>query len=80
MVSYRFRRLWRPPAETLEALTTVLGERWRAATRSGAARLFRPVSASWLRVQTAASVVPVRLTTSPRVAGSSGTRPGPHRY
>ena len=43
------RRLWRPPAETLDALGSVLGAHWRAAARSRAARLFGPANGSWLR-------------------------------
>jgi hypothetical protein len=45
----RFRRLWQPSGETLEAIAAVLGEHWRA----GAAppeRLFWPTSVSWLTV------------------------------
>lgn len=43
------RRLWRPPAETLETLGNVLGAHWRAAARSRAARLFWAANGSWLR-------------------------------
>jgi hypothetical protein len=43
------RRLWRPPAETLEALGSVLGAHWRAAARTRTARLFSPANSSWLR-------------------------------
>jgi hypothetical protein len=76
--SYRvLRRLWRPPAETLEALGSVLGAHWRATSRSRVARLFSPTTASWLRGGTLRAPV---LTTSPQVAGSSDTPPDPHPY
>ena len=74
------RRLWRPPAETLEALGSVMGAHWRAAARSRAARLFWPVSGSWLHGRTALTTVPVRITTSPRAASSSDTPQDPHPY
>ena len=81
MATYRgLRRLWQPPAETLEAIAGVLGEHWRAAARSRAARAFWATPVSWLAQRAAVTVVPVRVTTSPPVAGSSGTPPGPHRY
>lgn len=81
MATYRgLRRLWLPPADTLEAITAVLGEHWRAAARSRAARAFWSSPVSWLKEHTAASVGAVRVTTSPPGAGSSGTPPGPHRY
>jgi hypothetical protein len=80
VVTYRrLRHLWRPPAETLEAIATVLGEHWRAAARSRTAQLFRSSPASWLQLPTRAPAVAVRLTTSPPAAGSSGTPPGPRR-
>jgi len=41
-------RLRRPPAETLEALASVMGAHWRAAAKSRAARLFWTASGSWL--------------------------------
>jgi hypothetical protein len=72
------RRLWRPPAETLEALGSVLGAHWRAATSSRVARLFSPTTASWLRAGSTVRA-PV-LTTSPQVAGSSDTPQDPHPY
>ena len=71
------RRLWRPPAETLEALGSVLSAHWRAASRSRVARLFSPPTVSWLRGSTLRAPV---LTTSPQVAGSSDTPPDPHPY
>ena len=55
------RRPWRPPAETLEAMGTVLGEHWRAAATSRPLQLFRPTPASWLRVGRAMIVHPVRV-------------------
>jgi hypothetical protein len=73
------RRLWRPPAETLEALGSVLGAHWRAAARTKAARLFGATTASWLRGRVTARAV-VRVTTSPPVAGSSDTRRDPRPY
>ena len=73
------RRLWRPPAETLEALGSVLGAHWRAAARSRAARFLGTTGASWLRASvTGTTVVPV--TTSPPVADSSDMRRDPRRY
>jgi hypothetical protein len=42
------RRFWRPPAETLEALGSVLGAHWRAAARRPVVRLFLSTGASWL--------------------------------
>ena len=78
MASYRvLRRLWRPPAETLEALGSVLGAHWRAASSSRVARLFSPTTASWLRGNAVRAPV---LTTSPQAAGSSDTPPDPHPY
>ena len=50
MGSYkRFRRLWQPSGETLEAIAAVLGEHWRAGTASPEG-LFWPTSVSWLTV------------------------------
>ena len=74
------RRLWRPPAETLEALGGVLGTHWRAAAKTRAARLFWPSNGSWLRDAVAVEPVTARVTTSPRAADSSDTRRDPHRY
>ena len=73
-------RLRRPPAETLEALASVMGAHWRAAAKSRAARLFWTASSSWLHGRAALRTVPARVTTSPRAAGSSDTRRDPHRY
>jgi hypothetical protein len=51
MGHYRgLRRLWQPPAETLEAIAGVLGEHWRAAA-SHSARLFWPTPVSWVAVR-----------------------------
>ena len=63
------RRLWQPPAETLEALGSVLGAHWRAAARSRAAWLFWPTSASWLRERTTVETVAAahHLTTGGRL-------------
>ena len=72
------RRLWRPPAETLEALGSVLGAHWRAAARTRAARFLGTTGASWLRGRVTTRAV--HLTTSPPAAGSSDTRPDPRRY
>jgi len=74
------RRLWQPPAETLEALGSVLGAHWRAAATTRATRLFGSTRASWLRGQTALGRVVAGLTTSPRGAGSSDTRQDLRRY
>jgi len=74
------RRLWRPPAETLEALGSVLGAHWRAAAGSRAVRLFGPTSANWLRGRAAVRTVAVGVTTSPRAAGSSDTHQDPRQY
>jgi hypothetical protein len=71
------RRLWRPPAETLEALGGVLGAHWRAAART--TRLFGATSASWLRGRVTARAVE-QVTTSLPVAGSSDMHPDPRRY
>ena len=73
------RRLWRPPAETLEALGSVLSAHWRAAARSRAAQFLGTTSASWLRGRVTAGAV-VRITTSPPVASSSGMHRDPRRY
>lgn len=79
MVTYNgLRRLWRPPAETLEALTSALGQHWRAAASSQ--RLFWPTPVQWLKVRTALNVVPAQVTISPLAANSSGRRPDPRRY
>jgi len=94
VATYRgLRGLWRPPAETLEAIAAVLGEHWRAAATSRTARIFWATPVSWLRAgsamtrtamtrtgmtRTAVTPVPVPLTTAPTAADSSGTPPGPH--
>ena len=78
MVTYNgLRRLWRPPAETLEAFTSALGQHWRAASSQ---RLFWPTPVQWLKVRTALNVVPAPVTISPLAANSSGKRPDPRRY
>ncbi len=43
----RFRRLWQPSGETLEAIAAVLGEHWRTATAHPEA-LFWASPVSWL--------------------------------
>ena len=73
------RRLWRPPAETPEALGSVLGAHWRAAARTSAVRLFGSTTASWLRGRAAVRTV-AGVTTSPQAAGSSDTRQDPRQY
>ncbi len=45
----RFRRLWQPSGETLEAIAAVLGEHWRTATAHPEAQ-FWASSVSWLTV------------------------------
>lgn len=44
------RRLWQPPADTLEAIAAVLGEHWRAAA-SHPEQLFWASPVSWVRVR-----------------------------
>jgi hypothetical protein len=61
------RRLWRPPAETLEALGSVLGTHWRAAARSRAARLFWPANGTWLRERAIGGRADHHLTTGGRL-------------
>ncbi|HEX4649618.1 MAG TPA: hypothetical protein VH111_12375 [Steroidobacteraceae bacterium] len=46
------RTLWQPPAETLEAIAGVLGERWRAAATQSA-RLLWSTPISWVAVRAA---------------------------
>jgi hypothetical protein len=43
-----WRQLWRPPAETLEAIAGVLRARWRA-SRMRTSHLFWTTPGSWLR-------------------------------
>jgi hypothetical protein len=75
----RLSRLWRPPAETIEAMAAVLGAHWRAAaTRT--VRTFWATPASWLRIRRAVTVAAVSVTTSPPEADSLDTPPGPHPY
>jgi hypothetical protein len=62
--SDRLRRLWRPSADTLEAIAAVLGEHWRAAAKMGAARLFWPTPAPWLPVRPSVNVAPDHHLTS----------------
>ena len=76
----KLRGLWRPPAEALEAISSVLSEHWRAAAKMRPARLFWPSPARWLRAEPLPAPVPVPVTTSPPAAGSSGTPRDPHRY
>jgi hypothetical protein len=72
------QRLWRPPAETLEAIGVALGDHWRAAAGAGPLKLFRSAPVNWLRFR--ATVIAAGLTTSPAAADSSDTHPDPHRY
>lgn len=74
----KLRRLWRPPGEALEAISSVLSEHWRAAAKMRPARLFWPSPARWLRAEPLAA--PGTVTTAPPAAGSSDTPPDPHRY
>jgi len=68
-------QLWKPPAEAIDSITTVLSEHWRKA-RESTVRLFWSTPVSWLEAH--GPRVPV--TTSPVAEDSSGTRPDPHRY
>ena len=45
----RLRRLWQPPANTLEAMAVALCEHWRAANLPPE-RLFWPTPVSWLKI------------------------------
>jgi hypothetical protein len=67
-------QLWKPPAEALDSLTSVLSEHWRKA-RERTVRLFWPAPASWLEALKPRAPV----TTSPAAEDSSGTPPDPHR-
>ena len=52
MVTYLgLQRLWRPPAETLEAIGVALGDHWRAAAGAGPLKLFRSAPVNWLILQ-----------------------------
>ena len=44
------RRFWRPHSETLETITEVLSQRWRAAARLHPAR-FWPTARRWLKAE-----------------------------
>jgi hypothetical protein len=68
-------QLWKPPAEALDSITTVLSEHWRKA-RESTVRFFWSTPASWLDAHKLSPPV----TTSPAAEDSSGTRPDPHRY
>jgi hypothetical protein len=46
-----FKRLWRPGEETLEALSEVLSQRWRAAAKLTPTRLFWQAPVRWLKAQ-----------------------------
>ena len=59
--------VWQPPAETIEAIATVLSAHW-AVAKSQQLQLFWPCAGSWLS----------QLTTLREVADSSGTLPDPH--
>ena len=79
MATYRgLSGLWRPPAETLEAIAVALGEHWRAAAAARPVRLFWPTPVNWLRFR--ATVIAASVTTSRPAADSSDTHPDPHRY
>ena len=68
-------QLWKPPAEALDSIGSVLSEHWRKA-RENTVRLFWSTPVSWLEPRK----VHASVTTSPAAEDSSGTRPGPHRY
>jgi hypothetical protein len=70
--------LWQPPTDTLEAIASVLSSRWLAA-KGKPNTSFWPDPASWLRQQ-ALWLTAEPITTSPAVAGSSGTLRDPRRY
>ncbi|HVO48229.1 MAG TPA: hypothetical protein VMT29_18050 [Steroidobacteraceae bacterium] len=44
-------RLWQPPAETIEAITTVLSSHWETAKSLQARALFSARPVNWLRLQ-----------------------------
>ena len=44
-------RLWQPPAETIEAITTVLSSHWETAKSLQAQALFSARPVNWLRRQ-----------------------------
>ncbi len=46
-----FKRLWRPGGDTLEAISEVLSQRWRAAAKLTPTRLFWQAPGRWLTVQ-----------------------------
>jgi hypothetical protein len=46
-----FKRLWQPGEETLEALSEVLSQRWRAAAKLTPTRLFWQAPGRWLKTQ-----------------------------
>jgi hypothetical protein len=73
----RLRQLWGPPQDALEAIAAVLSARWRAAAKAYPARLFRPAPTQWLQTP---KLAPLRITISPGVANSSGTRRGLRQY
>ena len=63
--------VWQPPAETIEAIASVLSAHWAAAKSQQLSDLLavaRPKAASW-RTQ---------LTTAREAADSSDTLPDPH--
>jgi hypothetical protein len=82
VVTYRgLRRLWQPPADTLESIAAALGEHWRSAANSRPAKLFGTTSRNWLRVALNMNVVsPPTVTISPQAAGSSDTPRDPRPY
>jgi hypothetical protein len=46
-----FTRLWRPGGETLEVISEVLSQHWRAAAKLTPTRLFWQAPGRWLKVQ-----------------------------
>jgi hypothetical protein len=45
------KRLWRPGEETLEFISEVLSQRWRAAAKFTPTRLFGQAPGRWLKAQ-----------------------------
>jgi hypothetical protein len=62
-------RLWQPPGDALDALASVLSQRWTAARSQQ--MLFWPKPLNWLEQVR-------QLTSAPAAADSSGTLPDPH--
>jgi hypothetical protein len=55
------KRLWRPGEETLEVISGVLSQHWRAAAKLSPSRLFWQAPGRWLKVQ----ALPVPLEVRP---------------